>query len=1004
MKLKITNLLVFAGLCVLLFLPTTSQASAPPDSKKGNTVISNQQLEVSGVVTDATSGESLPGVSIVVLGTATGTVTDLKGKYSLKVTDENAVLKFSYIGYVSQEVSVKGRSVINVALEQDAESLEGVVVVGYGTQKKSDVTGSVVSVNMEKLAERPSTNIVQALQGSMAGLSVSVNGSSADGTSTSMLIRGQNSITASNNPLIILDGVPFSGNMTEINPNDIQSLEVLKDASSTAIYGARGANGVILITTKLGVKGKPKVSYDSYYSFDRISYIPKLMDGSVFYMRKAEYGETFTNIEQTNYDAGKYTNWIEEATRNGLKSQHNLSVSGANDVTRYFVSTSINNIKGIAINDNFKRYTLRVNLDIQVAKWAKFGTNTSLGYYDRSGVQADFFDAFRMNPLGNAYNEDGTTTMLTWEDPFYAINPLNSLNYINSDKTKSINTNNYVQIDFPFLKGLSYKLNTGYEYRTWVTQTYAGRNTYEGSQSNGKLELYNQSNENWLLENILSYNNTFGRHSIFLTGLYSAQNEKREINTTQGLDFPSDVLTFYQPDKAMTTQSSASYREASHLSQMFRANYSYDSRYLFTFTVRHDGYSAFGTDTKYGTFPSFAAGWNMTNEDFIKKMTKLDFVNTLKLRVSYGTNGNEAISPYSTLPSLSSLDYLTPDFKPAFGFYPKKLGNPLLGWETTKSFNTGIDFGLWKNRVTGLLDIYWSTTTDLLLDRSISPINGDTYIRENIGETKNTGIEFQISTVNISKSNFNWKTDFNISHNKTKIVNVGLTDENGDYIDDVASEWFIGQPIQVNYDYVYDGVWQTGEDIANSPQPTALPGYIKYKDVNGDGLITTADKQIIGSRDPMFIAGMTNTLSYKNFRFSFLINAVQGVTYRNLLYGTGQVSFRINSYDKNFWSPTNPTNDYPANVDGNVNPLSMDFYEDASFIRLQDITLSYQLPESLIEKVKISHAEFFINLKNMATWTKWTGLDPEFLAISPVNQQRAAPQLKSYIVGAKFSF
>ena len=1003
MKSKITNLLLFTRLSFLIWLLTSAQAFAAPVSEQGIKSTAYQQ-EVTGTVTDANTGESMPGVSISVKGTSLGTITDITGKFSLKVTDENAILKFSFIGYIPQEVAVKGRSVINVSLQQDAANIEGVVVVGYGTQKKSDVTGSVVSVNMEKLAERPSTNIVQALQGSMAGLSVSVNGTSADGTSTSVLIRGENSITASNTPLVILDGVPFNGSMTEINPNDIQSLEVLKDASSAAIYGSRGSNGVILITTKIGKKGKPKVSYDTYYGWDQISYIPTLMDGSVFHMRKAEYGETFTNIEQTNYDAGKYTNWIEEATRTGYKSQHNLSVSGANDVTRYFVSGSMNNVKGIAINDDFKRYTLRVNLDIQLAKWAKFGTNTSLGYYDRSGVKADFYDAFRMNPLGNAYNEDGTIAMLTWEDPFYAINPLNSLNYINSDKTKSINTNNYLQIDFPFLKGLSYKLNTGYEYRTWVTQTYAGRNTYEGSQSNGKLELMSQFDENWLVENILSYNNTFGKHSVFLTGLYSAQNDKREINTTQGLDFPSDVLTYYQPDKAMTTQSNATYRESSHLSQMFRANYSFDSRYLFTFTVRHDGYSAFGADTKYGTFPSFAVGWNITNESFIKSLPKLEFVNNLKLRLSYGTNGNEAISPYSTLPSLSSLDYLTPDFKPAFGFYPKKLGNPLLGWETTKSFNTGLDFGLWNNRVSGLFEMYWSTTSDLLLDRTISPINGDTYIRENIGETKNNGIEFQVSTVNISKSNFSWKTDLNISHNQTKIENVGLTDENGNYIDDVASEWFIGEPIKVNYDYVFDGIWQEGDDIANSAQPTAMPGYIKYKDVNGDTLITTADKQIIGSRDPFIVFGMTNTFTYKNFRLSFLVNAVQGITYRNLLYGTGQVSFRINSYDKNFWSPTNPTNEYPANVDGNVNPLSMDFYEDASFIRLQDITFGYRLPESLTKKILISNAEVFINLKNMATWTKWTGLDPEFLSISPVNQQRAAPQVKSYIIGAKFSF
>lgn len=1007
MKCKITKLQMLKKVSILLCMLLFSQVFAmaiPQQPNSGSTKAGNPTIEVKGTVKDANSGETLIGVTIMVLGTKDGTISDTEGNFTLKVADNNATLQLSYIGYVTQKVELNGRKTIVVEMQQEARTLDEVVVVGYGTQKKSDVTGSVVSVNMDKLSERPSTNIIQALQGNVAGLNVSLTGSSADGSATTMLIRGQNSITASNGPLIILDGVPFSGQMSEINPNDIQSLEVLKDASSAAIYGARGSNGVILITTKVGKKGKVSISYDSYLGWDRISYLPKLMTGDVFYMRKTEYGETFTTIEQANYDAKKYTNWVEEATRTGVKNQQNLSVSGASDAVRYFVSGSFNDVNGIAKNDDFKRYTLRLNLDVQLAKWIKYGTNTSLGYYDRSGVKADFNDAFRMNPLGNAYNEDGSIAMLAWEDPFYAINPLNSLNYINSDKTRSINTNNYLLVDFPFLKGLSFKLNTGYEYRNLLNQTYAGLNTYEGSQSNGRLEILSQFEENWLVENILSYNKTFGKNSLFLTGLYSAQSELRETNTTLGLSFPSDVLTWYQPDKAQSTQLDAAYRKATHLSQMFRANYGYDSRYLFTFTVRRDGYSAFGENNKYGLFPSFAIGWNITNEKFIKSVDALKLVNTLKLRLSYGLNGNEAISPYSTLPSLSSRDYLTPEFQSAFGYYPQKLGNPVLGWETTRSFNTGLDFGLWGNRVSGLVEFYWSNTTDLLLNRTISPINGDTYITSNIGATKNSGIEFQVSTVNISKSDFTWKTDFNISHNQTAIQNVGLTDENGNYIDDVASQWFIGQPVKVNYDYVFDGVWQTGDDIANSAQPTALPGYIKYKDVNGDSVISTADKQIIGSRDPLYVLGMTNTFRYKGFTLSFLINAVKGVTYRNLLYGTGQVSFRINSYDKNFWSRTNPTNEYPSNIDGNVNPLSMDFFEDASFLRLQDITFSYSLPESLTKRISMNHAEVFINLKNMATWTKWKGLDPEFLAIAPVNQQRAAPQVKSFIAGVKISF
>ncbi len=1005
MKCKIIKLLLIRKLGFLYCLLFATQFLLIANAQSQNTTTKTDKLiEIKGTVKDAKTAETIPGTSVFVSGTKEGTISDMEGNFTLKVPMNATTLKLSYIGYITQEVAIDRKKPTIVLLQQDSKALDEVVVVGYGVQKKSDITGSVASVNMEKLAERPSTNIVQALQGSMAGLNITVNGASADGSSTSMLIRGENSITASNSPLIILDGVPFTGAMTELNPNDIQSLEVLKDASSAAIYGSRGSNGVILITTKIGKKGKVNISYDNYFGIDEIGFIPKLMDGPTFYKRKAEFGETFTTMEQANYDARKFTNWIKEATQQGLKNQHNVSISGANDVTRYFVSLSLNDVRGIAKNDNFKRYTLRANLDVQLAKWAKFGSNTSMGYYDRSGVNADFSDAFRMNPLGNAYNADGSIAMLAWEDPFYAINPLNALNYINSDITRSVNTNNYLQIDFPFLKGLSYKLNTGYEYRNLLTQTYAGRNTYLGNQSNGRLEILSQFDENWLIENILSYTNTFGKHSLFLTGLYSAQSELREISTTVGLSFPNDVLTYFQPDKAQSTQLSSTYRNSAHLSQMFRANYGYDSRYLFTFTVRRDGFSAFGENKKYGIFPSFAGGWNVANENFVKSVEALKFVNNLKLRLSYGLNGNEAISPYSTLPSLSSNDYLTSDFQSAFGYYPKLLGNPVLGWETTKSLNAGLDFGLWNNRISGSFELYWSNTSDLLLDRTISPINGNIVIRENIGATRNSGIEFQISSININTKDFSWKTDFNIAHNKTEILNVGLTDANGNYMDDIASQWFIGHPIKVNYDYVFDGIFQTGDDIAHSAQPTAFPGYIKYKDVNGDGVISPADKQIIGSRDPLFVTGMTNTFTYKNFTFSFLLNAVSGITYRNLLYGTGQTAFRVNSYDKNFWSATNPTNDYPSNIDGNTNPLSMDFFEDASFLRLQDVSLSYRLSENILKKIKFNKAEIFVDLKNMATWTNWKGLDPEFLAIAPVNQQRATPQVKSFIIGLKIGF
>ncbi|WP_321343118.1 TonB-dependent receptor [uncultured Draconibacterium sp.] len=949
--------------------------------------------QVNGTVTDQASGEPLPGVSIMIKGTITGTVTNFNGEYTLKANPGDS-LQFSFIGYKPISVKVGNNPVIDVRLEENLQELDEVVVVGYGVQKKSDVTGSVVSFNTEEIEDRPQVNILQSLQGSMAGFRVSIDASNAEGASANMMIRGQNSITASNTPLIILDGVPYSGRMSELNPNDISSIEVLKDASSAAIYGARGANGVILITTKLGKKGSMQVSYEGYYSIDKVGNIPDMMDGETFAMRKEEYGETFTVTEEESIAMGRSTDWIDIATQTGQKQQHNLSLRGGNDKTKYFISTVYNDAKGIAKNDMFKRLTIRLNMEHLLSSWIKFGTNTMLGRYDRSGYRSSFSRAFTMNPLGIPYNEDGSIAMLAWEDAFFAENPLNPLNAKSEEITRRVNTNNYFQFDFPFLKGLSYKLNTGYEFRNLLSQRYDGRDTYDGYLANGILRTNNAYEENWIIENILSYNKTIGKHNIFLTGLYSAQQEQDKYNNIYATNFPNDVMTYYQPNKASSLEAYAGLTQTNHISQMLRANYGFDSRYLITATIRRDGYSAFGSNKKFGLFPSLALGWNMMNESFFKNVDFLQKVDVLKLRLSYGKNGNEAISAYSTLPSLASKNYLTADLTSAFGFYPNKLGNPSLGWETTESINTGVDFTLFGNRVRGLLDMYWSTTSDLLLDKTISSINGVDNIRENIGQTKNRGIEFQISSVNISSNDFTWTTDFNISSYKTSIENIGLTDDDGKYIDDIASEWFIGQPVSVNYDYVFDGIWQEDDDIANSAQP----GDIKYKDVNDDGEITPDDKQIIGSRIPDFVAGLTNSFVYKNFKFSFFLNSVYGVTMPNRLYETGVNSFRQNSFNKNFWSVDNPNNEYPANVDRDVNPMDMNFYRDASFLRLQDVTFSYTFPQQLCEKLTLNGAEIYLNLKNMATWTKWTGLDPEF---SDWNNQYATPQVKSVLIGLR---
>ena len=449
-----------------------------------------------------------------------------------------------------------------------------------------------------------------------------------------------------------------------------------------------------------------------------------------------------------------------------------------------------------------------------------------------------------MNPLSEPYNEDGSIRLLTWEDNNYSDNPLSALNEISNDIVRSFTSNNYLDVMTP-IKGLTYRLNTGYTYRTRLQQNYQGKDTVEGMKNSGVLYTGNMYREDWIVENILSYSREFGKHTLFLTGLYSAQSQDVIRNSINAQGFPNDVMTYWQPNKASTLSASASRVTSTHISQMFRVNYSYDSRYLLTLTARRDGYSAFGNDRKYGVFPSVALGWNLSNEAFMNGSK----FNLLKLRVSWGKNGNEAIDAYSTLPVLNGKNYLSDEYTSIYGFFPNQLASPLLGWETTTSYNVGLDFGLLKNRIKGSLDVYTTRTSDLLLRRTIPSINGTNSLLDNVGRTRGNGIEFQISSINISKRNFSWSTDFNIVHAHNEIVDVGLYDKDGNPMDDVASEWFIGYPINVNYDYTFDGIHQSGETLSYTT-PISQPGYVKYKDLDGDQVIDTKDLSIIGGREP----------------------------------------------------------------------------------------------------------------------------------------------------------
>ncbi|HLN55052.1 MAG TPA: TonB-dependent receptor [Bacteroidales bacterium] len=970
------------------------------------------QMKVSGKVTDATTREGLPGVSIVVKGTSIGANSDIEGNYSLDITDPNATLVFSFIGYTPQEIPIGGRSKIDVAMAVDVTSLDEVVVVGYGTQKKSDITGTVASLSQDRLQNSPNLNVTQAIMGAVPGVMIQTNSAGAN-PDQSIMIRGRSSISADNAPLIIVDGIPYGGSMSDINPKDIGSVEILKDASAAAIYGSRGSNGVILITTKEGISGKTVFSYDGKYGFSQVIKQYDLLDGPEFYDFKMTRDPAYMyQTEIDNYNAGISTDWMKLAIRTGQSQEHNASVSGGFKDTKFYIGAGLTDIRGVAIGDNFKRITTRLNIETKLFDWLAVGTRTQLNYDDASGNDVSWYEAMIANPLGKPYDDNGNYLIYPIAENITIINPLTDLAYDDLDKSYQILTNNYLNVDVPFIKGLTYRLNTGVRTRFTDAASYGGTNTYDGYRYKGTSRSSNSVNSNVVLENILNYNKTFGNHTIFLTGLYSYETTTSKSNSLSAEQFPNDLLSWYAVSQAAVISPSTSYRNSALVSQMFRANYSFNSRYLATFTIRRDGYSGFGEDTKWGIFPSFALGWNVSNENFFPLK---DIINTLKIRSSYGLNGNQAISPYASLPKFKVASIMS-GTTAMVGYKPMVMGMADLGWEAAKTFNIGLDFGLFKDRITGTVDFYRKNTFDLLLNRSISIIHGINSVTEksghtnpsvtqNIGQTQNTGFEMSVNSRNITGSKFSWMTNGNFSYNKNEITSLyGIKDpETGKEIDDVSNKWFIGQPIRVNYGVVWDGVWQLGEEEAAAAYGSQ-PGYVKLKDINDDGKIDDKDRQIQGQLDPKLLWGLTNTLAYGNFSFSFFFHGVTGVTAHNdRMTDDVQSDLRYNTVKKNWWTPDNPTNDWYMNAKmaNEMSGFGSTLYESTDFIRLKDVSLAYDLPKNAISRIGLSNVRVYVSGRNLLTFTEWSGLDPELVDQSA---QRNIPMQKELIFGLSFGF
>ncbi len=958
-----------------------------------------QNKTVTGTVVNSETSEPVTNASIRVKGTSRGVNTDSKGVFTLNVP-ERTILGISSVGFKPIEVPVDFSAPMQIKLAVENQQLTDVVVVGYGTKKRSDITGSVSSVSKERLSQLPVTNALQAIQGSVAGVNVS-QGSSVPGASSKALVRGANSISASTDPFVVVDGIPFGGSFNDINPADIASIDILKDVSSVAIYGTRGANGVILITTKRGKTGKAAITYNVYTGIEDFANTVKPMSPAQYVQKYADWktqsGSTSTAVlpnafEQINHAAGTTTDWLDKISQKGTIQNHTLSISGGNKDVKYYVSGDYLNQKGVIKGYQYHRASLRSNIDATITDFLTAGVNLFLTANNYDGGRAGLTAASTLSPYGTFTKANGSYEIYPMFGELLYTNAMLGLTTERNEKAKNINANVYAELKPGFATGLKYRINAGYNYVPTLFQSYIGR---PANNLIGLAQVDNGETKNWVIENILTYEKNWNKHHADVTGLYSAQETIFASSGVTASNFINDIIEFNNLSSAATTSGTSLAYKTNLLSQMLRVNYTYDSRYLFTATARRDGYSAFGKNTsKYGLFPSFALGWNISNENFMKN-SKL--FNNLKLRGSYGLSGNQGIEPNGTTSTASTVR-LPYNGLSTVGVVANVLGNNNLNWESTYGSNIGIDFTLFNNKISGTIEAYSTKTKDLLLFRSIPSITGYTKVLENLGKVSNKGFEFSVKTQNLTIKDFKWETSLNFSTNKNKIL-----DLYGDGKDDVGNRWFIGKPISVIYDYKLEGVWQTGESPANQ-DPIAKPGDLRFADLNGSKTITADDRTIIGQTTPKWIGGLTNTFHYKSFHLNIFIQTAQGITKNNPLKDFRDLGGRQNlPGEVSYWTSANKNNTRPSLVYNNSRLYG--YAEDASYTRIKDITLSFVSPKSLTDKVKLGGLTFYVSGRNLATFTKWVGWDPEadFDRGTANVPNNSYPLVRSFIVGANIT-
>jgi TonB-linked SusC/RagA family outer membrane protein len=968
---------------------TVSKIKKPNREEKLEIVLDD--ITITGKVIDQTDGTGLPGVNLVVKGSTQGTVTDLDGRYTLDAP-EDGTLVISSVGYVGQEIAINSRTTIDVVMVPDVTALQEIVVIGYGTQEKKDVTGAISSVESANIVRANPVQTSRALQGQVAGVNVQrVNG--RPGAGYNINIRGLNSISFSNEPLVVIDGV-LGGDMNLLDPNDIESMDVLKDASATAIYGSRGANGVIIITTKKGTAGKPQVSYNGYVGVKTPAHLPDMMNAQEFYQASVidlqmDGGSprSFTTTEVANYENGRGVDWVDEVTDPSLQTNHSIAVGGGSENTTYHFSGGYLNEGGNLLNTKFERYNVKGSMDSKLNDIVKVGFTAYYTYgIQNLGSNEALRSGYRARPTGAVYYDEvlnpDENKDVDWNgyavwmgiDDKQVMHPLVEAHPDNfRDETRTSNFFGNAYLELTPLEGLSIRSQIS----TNITNSRGGqfRGTFTKSQKGSRPpRAYRNTRElnNWTLDNIVTYNRQFGMHDLTITGVQSAFQERTESLESRVDDLPYNSLWYAMGTAATISSFGTDLVERSLLSYMGRLIYGFNDKYILTLTSRWDGASQLSEGNKWDFFPSAAVAWRLGDEAFIENT---GIFSDLKLRLSYGFVGNSAVRPYATQASLINTPY---DFNgtPAFGFAPGNLGNRLLSWEKSQEWNFGIDMGFIENRITASLEIYNRNTDDLILEQRLPTSTGFDNVTSNIGQVRNKGVEVTLNTVNISQPNFQWVTNVNFSTNQNEIVEL----YGGDITADVGNKWFVGEPIQVNYYYEFDGIWQLDEaDVADTYGQ--VPGSVKVVDQNGDGQINSADDRVVlGSPQPKWLMGITNKLNFYNFDASFLVYFHQGAQYRNsMLSGTmGQVmNGRYNALDLNYWTSQNPTNDYYSGAVPNPFREAIQ-YQDASFVRISDITFGYTMPRTIVDGWGISNLRFYGQVINPFLFHDFDGMDPEY--------------------------